>query len=197
MFKNICFPQQTVITLNLNRFPHKNQELLHKWIEAVGRENWFPSKTAVLCGNHFCNNDFVLFPYSTENLQKHILKKDAVPSIFKSNKENGTEIDLDAVSYDSCLPLSSLSISHPETDESIAVNNCENMHDSSYACSQTSKLKELIKKKDKKIRRLQKKVLRQAKTIKGQMATLDQKKLISRELAEVLDSNFGHIDVEL
>ena len=119
------------------------------------------------------------------------MKKDAVPSIFKSNKENGTKIDLDVVPYDSCLPLNSLSISHPETDESINVNNCENMHDSSYACSrQTTKLKELIKKKDKKIRRLQKKVLRQAKTIKGLMATLDQKNLISRELAEVLDSNF-------
>ena len=69
------------------------------------------------------------------------------------------------------------------------------MHDSTYACSQTSKLKELIKKNDKKIRRLQKKVLRQAKTIKGLMATLDKK--ISREHAKVLDSNFGHIDVEL
>ncbi|CAB4022411.1 DNA transposase THAP9-like, partial [Paramuricea clavata] len=29
------------------------------------------------------------------------------------------------------------------------------------------------------------------------MATLDQKNLILKELAEVLDSNFGHIDVEL
>ena len=121
MFRNICFPQQTVNTLNLNRYPHKNQKLSHKWTEAVGRESWFPLKTAVLCGNHFCNNDFVLFWYPTDHLQKHILRKDAVPGIFESNKENGTEIDLDAVACDSCLPLSSLSISHPETDKSMQI----------------------------------------------------------------------------
>jgi Txe/YoeB family toxin of Txe-Axe toxin-antitoxin module len=58
--------------------------------------------------------------------------------------------------------LSSLSISHD------LFTNPETIDEN----TQTSELKELIKKKDKKIRRLQKKVLRQAKTIKGLMATL-------------------------
>ena len=118
-----------------------------KWSEAVRSRNWFPSKTAKLCRNHFCNNEF---------------KKDAVPSIFKDDEGNITEIDCDAVEYNSCLPLSSLWISHdlftnPETDEN----------------TETSKLKELVKKKDKKSGS-SKNVLRQAKTIKGLMATFDK-----------------------
>ena len=93
--------------------------------------------------------------------KKNILKKDAVPSIFKDDG-NITEIDCDAVGYNSCLPLSSLWISHdlftnPETDEN----------------TETSKLKELVKKKDKKSGS-SKNVLRQAKTIKGLMATFDK-----------------------
>ena len=67
---------------NLDRFPHKNDKLLKKWITAVGRENWFPSKTAVLCKKHFCDSDFVLNSYSFPNLRKTFLKKEAVPSIF-------------------------------------------------------------------------------------------------------------------
>ena len=51
--------------------------------------------------------------------------------------------------------------------------------------------------KDKKIKRLQKKVLRQAKSIKGLMKTLNEKVLISKEFSEVLGSNFGHIEVDL
>ena len=111
-----------------------------------------------------------LFFYPTDNLQKKILKKDAVPSIFKDDEGNITKIDCDAVEHDSCLPLSSLSISHDLFTNTETININENI--------QTSKLKELVKKKDKKIRLLQKKVLRQAKTIKGLMATLDQKNLI-------------------
>ena len=60
-----------------------------------------------------------------------------------------------------------------------------------------NKLKQVIKMKDKKIKRLQKKVLRQAKSIKGLMKTLNEKDLISKEFSEVLGSNFGHIEVDL
>ena len=81
----------------------------------------------VLCRNHFCNNDFVLFPY--RQFTKTYFEKDAVPSIFKSSKENGTKIDLEAVAY-------------------------------------VKKLSESVK-----------------------------YNLILRELVEVLDSNFGHINI--
>ncbi|CAB4036390.1 THAP domain-containing 1-like [Paramuricea clavata] len=35
------------------RFPCHNEELLSEWVAAVGRNNWYPSKTSVLCRNHF------------------------------------------------------------------------------------------------------------------------------------------------
>ena len=59
------------------------------------------------------------------------------------------------------------------------------------------KFKQVIKMKDKKIKRLQKKVLRQAKSIKDLMETLNEKELVSKEFLDVLGSNFGHIEVDL
>ena len=68
----------------LHRFPHKNKNILLKWVAAVGRHNWIPSKTAVLCGRHFLSSDFLHASYSTPGLKKKMLKKDAVPSIFST-----------------------------------------------------------------------------------------------------------------
>ena len=52
------------------------------------------------------------------------------------------------------------------------------------------KIKNVRKRKNKKIKTLQTKVLRQAKTIRGLMAILHEKKLLSSELAAVLERNF-------
>ena len=39
--------------------------------------------------------------------------------------------------------------------------------------------------------------MRQEKTIKGLWAALDKNNLISKELGDILDSNFGHMDKKL
>ena len=50
-----------------------------------------------------------------------------------------------------------------------------------------------MKKKNKKIKQLQRKALRKEKTITGLLTQLNKQKLLSKELGEKLDQNFGHL----
>lgn len=55
------------------------------------------------------------------------------------------------------------------------------------------KLKFLVKKKNKKIKQLQRKALQKEKTIAGLVTRLDKQKLLSKELGKKLNQNFGHL----
>ena len=64
--------------VSFHRFPGRNKELKEKWIRAIRRENWVPSKESVICSDHFTNDCF-----TTKPKQKgRFLKKDAMPTIF-------------------------------------------------------------------------------------------------------------------
>ncbi|KAL5475718.1 hypothetical protein EMCRGX_G025566 [Ephydatia muelleri] len=39
--------------LGFYRFPFKNEGRLRRWIQAVRREDWQPSKYSRICGDHF------------------------------------------------------------------------------------------------------------------------------------------------
>ena len=62
--------------VSMHEFPHKNPQLLQKWVKAIRREKWFPNQSSVLCSTHFSDDYFV------EGKKNTRLKKDAVPSIF-------------------------------------------------------------------------------------------------------------------
>ncbi|XP_014271233.1 uncharacterized protein [Halyomorpha halys] len=62
--------------LTFHRFT-VNPELKDKWIKAIRRENWEPSKNTHICSEHFKEEDFdKTSPFRT------YLKKNAVPSVF-------------------------------------------------------------------------------------------------------------------
>ncbi|KAG8185130.1 hypothetical protein JTE90_006333 [Oedothorax gibbosus] len=61
--------------LKFHLFPFRKPDLLKKWIVAVKRESWKPSKSSALCGDHFAET-----AYKTS--ARRYLKDDAVPSIF-------------------------------------------------------------------------------------------------------------------
>ena len=137
---------------------------------------------------------------STPGLKKKMLKKDAVPSIFWTKNCENKEINTTFVETHLCSTTAPLSSSCVFDNSEIITNesnelSCEKQHHS--VCPSEKKFKQVIKMKDKKIKRLQKKVLRQAKSIKGLMKTLNEKELISKEFSDVLGSNFGHIEVDL
>lgn len=62
-------------------FP-KREELKNKWLNAISRETWIPSKNSAVCRLHFCDED-VLNPRELD-YQRFQLKEHAVPSVFGS-----------------------------------------------------------------------------------------------------------------
>ena len=64
--------------ISFHRFPHKNQQLLKKWIQAIARENWQPTQYSYICGVHFEDSCFVVRPGKIG----HRLYEHAVPSKF-------------------------------------------------------------------------------------------------------------------
>ena len=64
--------------ISFHRFPHKNPQLLQKWIQAIRRENWQPTQYSYICSKHFDDSCFVVRPEKSG----HRLHEHAVPSIF-------------------------------------------------------------------------------------------------------------------
>ncbi|KAI0233757.1 hypothetical protein LSAT2_016024 [Lamellibrachia satsuma] len=73
------------------RFPKETQmRRRQEWMERVGRIDWEPSRTAVVCSDHFGRDAFVTDPKLLESLgsdRQRRLNKDAVPSIFAYRNE--------------------------------------------------------------------------------------------------------------
>ena len=58
------------------RFP--SDEMRKKqWIENIRRKDWHPSKSSVVCSDHFCES------YIDRSKERVKLRKDAVPTRFK------------------------------------------------------------------------------------------------------------------
>ncbi|XP_067897870.1 peroxynitrite isomerase THAP4-like [Heterodontus francisci] len=65
-------------SISFHRFPLKDAKRLAKWITAVGRTDWKPTKFSFLCSAHFTKDSF----QKRQEDQHHRLKFNAVPSIF-------------------------------------------------------------------------------------------------------------------
>lgn len=59
-----------------HRFPFGRPDLLNVWIDNVRRDKWAPSRTSLLCSDHFTKESFGTRGKTTR------LKRDAVPTIF-------------------------------------------------------------------------------------------------------------------
>ncbi|XP_065675543.1 THAP domain-containing protein 1 B-like [Hydra vulgaris] len=74
-------------TKSFHKFPLQNSELCKRWIVALKRENFLPSKHTCICSDHFLESDYnYCIPDkknpSLDHHQKPILKCNAVPSVF-------------------------------------------------------------------------------------------------------------------
>ena len=99
----------------LYRFPSNNPELHKKWIIATKRDNWTPSKSAVLCEKHFKPSDYFCNDIELPSnlcVKRKRLKPDAVPSIFdfpehllpKCNARKPPRIRLTSEKEPACIP---------------------------------------------------------------------------------------------
>ena len=65
---------------SFHRFPHQNPNLLKKWVHAIRRKQWKPTKHSFICSDHFHESCFVIRP----GAEGRRLKDDAVPWIFQT-----------------------------------------------------------------------------------------------------------------
>ncbi|XP_051873239.1 THAP domain-containing protein 4 isoform X1 [Pristis pectinata] len=76
-------------SISFHRFPLKDTKRLAKWINAVGRTDWKPTKFSFLCSAHFTKDSF----QKRQEDQHHRLKFNAVPSIFHFSERKKTVED--------------------------------------------------------------------------------------------------------
>uniref|UniRef100_A0A0K2V098 Putative LOC100212901 [Hydra vulgaris] n=1 Tax=Lepeophtheirus salmonis TaxID=72036 RepID=A0A0K2V098_LEPSM len=76
--------------IGYHMFP-KDEALRKKWIQAIPRKNWEPTKYSAICALHFDSSDLRTEPQDSNkfrrnkpNLIRKVLKKDAIPTKFPS-----------------------------------------------------------------------------------------------------------------
>jgi len=81
--------------ITFHSFPLRNMELCDRWLRAIARRHFVPTKNTKLCSLHFAPSDFVEVHTDSnkrreksrgdkKELTKRYLKDDAVPSVFPS-----------------------------------------------------------------------------------------------------------------
>ena len=60
--------------MRFHSYPLKDTERLEKWLAAMRRENFIPTKFSRICGDNFLADDY--------HLGSRELRKTAVPSVF-------------------------------------------------------------------------------------------------------------------
>ncbi|CAH2328771.1 THAP domain-containing 1-like [Pelobates cultripes] len=166
------------------RFPLKNPEKLAKWIAAVRREKWTPTIYSRLCSDHFTEQDYMLRPGASSPY----LRTDAVPSIFpglspplKKNKKIKTER---AFNIDPLPAVAEPIIPEPSIPEQKLVDQKVASADHTYSSVSNDKendappaiVNSATVKMRKKIKRLQKQVLRQRNKIRSMKLLLTELK---------------------
>ncbi|GIY71778.1 uncharacterized protein CDAR_551191 [Caerostris darwini] len=68
---------ETVQGISFHRFPVSKPDLLSKWLTAMRKDKWVPTKSDVLCSFHFTDDQFI------ENGGHRYLVQNAVPSKFE------------------------------------------------------------------------------------------------------------------
>ncbi|XP_069704798.1 uncharacterized protein [Periplaneta americana] len=67
-------------------FPFKDEDTLKKWVAAVGRRNFIPTRHSRICSEHFRKEDYLVRP----NTNVPQLNSSAVPSIFHAHPKKAT-----------------------------------------------------------------------------------------------------------
>ena len=181
--------------MNFCRFPLDNPELLTKWLVAMRRDHWTPTKTSYMCSQHFLPTDYTDAPFS-QHLSKSsrkFLKRDAVPSLFefpghlqkKPSKERNPK---KRVFVDKVV----------ETEKQNKAPKLDHTYSTNLSPTKMqAKFKEKLKRKNRVIKNLQQKNLRKTRTIRGLVEKLRISKMVSEESEGTLINNFGHMTTEV
>ena len=193
-----------------HKFPLKDKELCKKWVIALKRENFTPTKYSCICSDHFSPNAYNFHvPDKDFSAINHVprLKYDAVPSIFvfskekqsrkmpferkplKRKMESSSSPPLKKSKVDTLIPVSSC------RDSTVHQTENDSPPSSSSAAASPTKQKLL-----KKIKTLQQKLRRKEKKInsmKDTITNLKDKKLVNDDVANILQQNFSGLTREI
>ena len=176
--------------VSFHRFPHKNPEQLRKWIQAIRRQDWLPTKHSYICSKHFTESSFVVRP----GKDGHRLYEHAIPSLFPSCPEYLQKSHVKRKS-----PRKRKFVeqpTHSERSPSKITKSIDSDH--SYADDSLNAVEQLEQKKElqKQVKVLKQKVCRRDKKIKNieqLFESLKEKNLILEEQHSLLEHNFGSI----
>ncbi|XP_043529914.1 THAP domain-containing protein 1-like isoform X1 [Chiloscyllium plagiosum] len=157
--------------VSFHRFPLKRPELCKKWLAAVRRRNFTPTKNSNLCSEHFTLDCF------RKNCNNKILEENAVPSIFCFTRPNQQSKKLE-------IPVTSDQPNAEEISEDTALKQAHGLltvYDHSYsvgdACLQKKKIQKLEEQNEKlkkKLKFLQQKSRRQEQRLQKMKKLLQQ-----------------------
>ncbi|KAI7812686.1 THAP domain-containing protein 1 [Triplophysa rosa] len=66
--------------ISFHKFPLARPDVCHKWVGAMKRRNFKPTKYSSICSQHFTRDSF------RQECNNRVLKDDAVPSLFAVSK---------------------------------------------------------------------------------------------------------------
>ncbi|GCC27331.1 hypothetical protein chiPu_0005755 [Chiloscyllium punctatum] len=157
--------------VSFHRFPLKRPELCKKWLAAVRRRNFTPTKNSNLCSEHFTLDCF------RKNCNNKILEENAVPSIFCFTRPNQQSKKLE-------IPVTSDQHNAEEISEDTTLKQAHGLltvYDHSYsvgdACLQKKKIQKLEEQNEKlkkKLKFLQQKSRRQEQRLQKMKKLLQQ-----------------------
>ncbi|XP_072440100.1 THAP domain-containing protein 1-like isoform X1 [Chiloscyllium punctatum] len=157
--------------VSFHRFPLKRPELCKKWLAAVRRRNFTPTKNSNLCSEHFTLDCF------RKNCNNKILEENAVPSIFCFTRPNQQSKKLE-------IPVTSDQPNAEEISEDTTLKQAHGLltvYDHSYsvgdACLQKKKIQKLEEQNEKlkkKLKFLQQKSRRQEQRLQKMKKLLQQ-----------------------
>lgn len=185
-------PSKNLPGITFHRFPRK-KEIREAWIKALRREKYIPSNTAVVCSEHFIEEDF-----DRTSCLKTRIKENSIPSVFKAfpnylqKKLKKRRLPKDRT----CFPLSPYQEQVSSTSHSS--NSIPSLPEKSpskeFYKRKLDDATEKIKKYRKKIHSLQQTKRRQKKKIDDLtsfLSELKQKHFIDNDILETLNQAVG------
>ena len=170
-------------TISFHKFPLKHGDLCKKWIVALRREKFVPTKYSYVCSAHFVAEDYL----TSKEATKPRLKDNAVPSIFSFPKHLGTTITKTRKP-----PKRKIETMPTEEDRIIPMKMAK-----SCPAAQVSPSKRKLLRK---IKTLKQKVKRKESMIASLTSIinkLEHEKYIATDAASLLKQNFSGIKHEL
>lgn len=142
--------------ISFHKFPLARPDVCEKWVTAIKRRNFKPTKYSSICSQHFTKNSF------RQDCNNRVLKDDAVPSLFKLH------IQARSLREDLILGL------HPNTF--ISSDHNYTVEDTVQQKRRITQLESQLEKLRKNLKRVQQKCRRQERQLKRLKAMGDFQK---------------------